>query len=253
MYALASDFDNTLYFSDIEGYYKPKDISAIKKFQQEGHLFGLCTGRPFIGALEPTQGIINFDFYIVTTGACIYDKHFNKIYSQCIDRSLIKSIYETFKDHAICLVQGNGYLYVFNPLHQRESSEYLCVPTPDDIDTDLIYGISLMTPNDPLKSKWIASEINRLYGDQIIAYQNVDSVDVVKKGCSKGHGIQFVKEYFHLDKIAAIGDSYNDIPMLQTADEAFTFLSSPKDVQSEANYLVSSIEETIHWLCPQSK
>ena len=41
--------------------------------------------------------------------------------------------------------------------------------------------------------------------------------------------------------------------LLQTADEAFTFLSSPKDVQSEANHLVSSIEETIHWLCPQLK
>lgn len=248
MYALASDFDNTLYFSQIDGCYKKEDIKAIKEFQKKGYLFGLCTGRPFIGALEPIKDVLEPDFYIVTTGACIYDKHLNIIYSQCIEISLIKAIHHQFKEDAVCLVQGNGYLYVFDPSHKRESSEYIYVPTPDDIDTDRIYGISLMTPNDIQKSTWIASEINRLYGDQVVAYQNVDSVDVVRKGCSKGSGIRCVKDSLDLDMIAGIGDSYNDIPMLEAADTSFTFLSSPQAVQNKATQLVHGIDEAIEWL-----
>lgn len=48
MKVFASDFDGTIHFVDekIGGYFKQEDLRAIKKFQENGNLFGLCTGRP---------------------------------------------------------------------------------------------------------------------------------------------------------------------------------------------------------------
>ncbi|WP_305151900.1 HAD hydrolase family protein [uncultured Dubosiella sp.] len=39
---LASDYDGTLYFEDG---YKQEDLEAIRAFQKQGNMFGLCSGR----------------------------------------------------------------------------------------------------------------------------------------------------------------------------------------------------------------
>ncbi len=52
MKILASDFDNTLYFHNSM---KENDLKAIKKFQEKGNLFGICTGREINGIIEPSK------------------------------------------------------------------------------------------------------------------------------------------------------------------------------------------------------
>ena len=92
----------------------------------------------------------------------------------------------------------------------------------------------------------LCNELNLRYGDTMIGYQNSTNVDIVFKGISKGTGIQFIKRYFNTDKIYGIGDSYNDLPMLETVDIPFTFHSSPKPVKEQAAYLVDDIAEAIN-------
>ena len=73
--AFASDLDGTLCESDWETRTQtidPVDIEAVRRYQQEGGLFGVCTGRAFVAAAEPLEGLLEPDFYIVTTGAQIY-------------------------------------------------------------------------------------------------------------------------------------------------------------------------------------
>ena len=78
--------------------------------------------------------------------------------------------------------------------------------------------------------------------------ENKEYIDIVKKGCSKGIAINKVKEAFNIDIIAGIGDSYNDIPMLENADISFTFHSSPDVIKDKATYIVDSICEAIEKL-----
>lgn len=73
-------------------------------------------------------------------------------------------------------------------------------------------------------------------------------MDVVKRGCSKGNAILKLKDVLGLDYVAGIGDSYNDIPMLESADCAFTFVDSPIIVQDKADQLVGSVSEAIELL-----
>ena len=75
--------------------------------------------------------------------------------------------------------------------------------------------------------------------------KNRNSIDIVRKGCSKGTGIKIIKEHYQLEKMAGIGDSYNDLPMLKVVDTAFTFKTSPQEIQKQVHYCVNDIAEAI--------
>lgn len=93
MKILASDFDNTLLFHDQEkSYYRLEDVQAIKKFQAQGNLFGVCTGRSYNGVINWNSEGIEYDFYILCSGAKILDKQGNVIFQKFINKSLVSEI-----------------------------------------------------------------------------------------------------------------------------------------------------------------
>lgn len=49
----------------------------------------------------------------------------------------------------------------------------------------------------------------------------------------------------HLEEVAGIGDSYNDIPMLETVDRSFTFPTSPESLTLIVDDVVDSVEEAL--------
>ena len=78
MKVLASDYDGTLLFNEK---FKEGDLKKIKEFQKAGNLFGLCSGRPFKGIYEFCKPYIDFDFYILCTGALVLNKEREVIYN----------------------------------------------------------------------------------------------------------------------------------------------------------------------------
>ena len=74
---------------------------------------------------------------------------------------------------------------------------------------------------------------------------------MVLKGCSKGEGVNYVKERESIDTkdTYAIGDSYNDIPMFKEAGNSFTFETSEDGVKKEVKYIVNSVAEAIKNYC----
>ena len=65
----------------------------------------------------------------------------------------------------------------------------------------------------------------------MFAFQNLDSIDIVSKGCSKGEAIKRVREHFHIKTFAGIGDSYNDLPMLEVAGLSVAAGNAVEDVK----------------------
>ncbi len=243
MIALASDFDGTLFF-DKEGFeFKEEDIKAISRFQDAGHLFGICTGRPLIGIREPVKERIHFDFYIVSSGAVILDRDLQVIDEKCLSREVLNHIYEDFKDVCRVAVQANQKIYSFHGLIPMPIKQDI-ISSPDEIIGDELYGLSLETDNEE-KAFQVCQRIQEKYGDFVDAYQNIRYVDVVSKGCSKGLAIQNFIQKDHIDLMGGIGDSYNDLPMLEVVDEAFTFHHSPEVVKKSADHLVDSVAQAI--------
>lgn len=246
--ALASDFDGTIHFMFEEVKYKPQDIKAVAEFQQAGNLFGVCTGRSMKGITDYMEGEFTFDFYIFVSGALILDRDFNVIFKKTISRELTQQIHEQYEERVKLVIQANDTVYCFrNPRPMQ-----IVIESLDDIPGDDIYGLSFATGS-PEEANQIAAEVNEKYGHTVKAYANVHNVDIVHKECSKGHAVQIIKEKMNLPFIAGIGDSHNDVPMLEMCDCSFTFSYSPESVQKKATYVVDNAAEAVKILMEKQR
>lgn len=243
MKALASDYDGTLFLHDLEGGFKPENDLKIKEFQNQGNLFGVCTGRPLGGVINAVKGHVDLDFYILATGSVILDKNLNPIYEKPMPKELIREIFEQCGEDEKPAIQAGYDLYVYKQKGPYPI-EQLVIQKFDDLPDKNIYQISFTCGSVENASK-LCQQVNETYKDILIAYQNVDGIDIVSAGCSKGKGLKILKEKLNIDFMCGIGDSYNDVSMLISADRSFTFNYSPKDVQSKATDVVDSIADAI--------
>ena len=246
MKALASDFDGTLYFMNEVVHIKEKDIEAIQRFQKQGHYFGLCTGRPIHCIEKEVFEKIQFDFYILSTGSLILDKHFHKIYEKLLKKDIMIDLYEQYHMDYHVFIQANQYVYFVSD-HQANDIEQVLISDIHEIDHASIYGVSIDAFNEENAHR-IANDIRRQFPDDVEVFVNVKDVDIVSKGCHKGEALKIYKEKKNIDLMCGIGDSYNDIPMLNYADLSFTFYRSPQSVQDMANKLVYDISEAIDYV-----
>lgn len=239
--ALFSDFDGTLYFRD--GMHQ-EDIEAIQDFQSRGNQFALCTGRPLGGVQALIKDKIKPDYYVLCTGGLVLDKDFNVVYAQSIPFETVKEVCDLYDQETIigphCL--DPDYLY-FAHVPNGAPSYIKEFNSIDDFKNREIYSFSLIESS---RAQEITNEINDRYLT-LHAFQNVNAIDIVKRGCSKGEGILKLKELINKET-AGIGDSYNDLEMFRVVDYSFTFKSSPEDVQKQTRYVVSSIKEAIEIL-----
>ncbi|MBQ9058165.1 MAG: HAD-IIB family hydrolase [Atopobiaceae bacterium] len=244
--AFASDFDGTIWFNkDGQWYYHPEDFQAIREFQQAGGLFGISTGRSLVGvesAMErimPPQDIVHFDFFILANGASVLDANHDTIAKTFMDKATIMKLYERYLPESKIVINANGTVYTL----QEPLTNQTKISSFDELEGEL-FGISFWC-EDPSVAARIAAEINRDMPDVALAHQNRWTVDVVGPGCTKGNAVEIVRKHYSLDRIAGVGDSFNDLPMLKSADVAFTFAHAPEELQSHADYVVDKVSDAI--------
>lgn len=243
MKALASDFDGTLFFGNEKDKFKKTDREAIQRFQKKGCLFGLCTGRPLIGIKKVLDKVISCDFYILTTGAVILDKNYQVIYKRVMKKQVMFDIFNEYHQLYDIFIQANHKVYFVSDQSEGDIEQIL-IQSIEDIETDDIFGVSMNAKNEENARK-LCKDIQAKYGHEVDVYQNLEYLDIVAKGCSKGKAIQMLSEIKDIQLMCGIGDSYNDIPMLENADLSFTFHRSPEIVRQKANVVVDSIAEAI--------
>lgn len=238
--ALASDFDGTLFFRKHPGFFKQEDLAAIQKFQAEGGLFGVCTGRSVKGIVDGIGDRIPLDFYILVSGALILDRNRQVLMRKVISWELMKELYDMYSEQFMCVIQANDNVYTMT----EDVPYQVRIHSLEELKDSYIYGISYATGSVE-EAEIVAETIKSRYGEKVSAYRNINYVDVVPAGCSKGNGLNFVKERMHINVMGGIGDSFNDMPMLEEADEPFTFPASPETVRNCAKHIVGSVAEAL--------
>lgn len=245
MKLLASDFDQTLLF---ESKMKIKDVESIKSFQKEGNLFGLCTGRSLKGVLEPSLPYqLTYDFYILLSGALILDRDFHVLYESLISYDLVKDIY-TFNHQQDMSVVVNDERY---KLYKKKIKDFggIHIESFDDLNVSHVSALSFHYSIENIEqAKHDSEAINKKFGHVITAFHNNQHIDIAPIGCSKGEGIKIIRDHFHLknEAVFGIGDTYNDLPMLNEVHTGFTFDYSPLEVQSKACHIVEHLSDAIH-------
>lgn len=238
--AVASDFDNTLYFMGDEEPMRASDIFGILYFQQRGGLFGICTGRSLIGVTEVIGPYIRPDFFILASGALVVDGNGQILHKKCLPLDIVKSIYDRFSDSLRVVIQANDTVYTFGSKSYLQSK----ISSFEELEGADVYGVSMAAP-DPETAAAAAEKINELYGKDVTAFQNVTHVDVAPAGCSKGSGIEVVRKAFGVRQMYGVGDSFNDIPFLSSVDHPYSMAGSPDEVTRISEGTVRSVSELL--------
>ena len=245
----ASDFDGTMYF------YKAPDpdklpaanVEWIRRYQEAGHLFGLCTGRQ-VGGLTPfITGLVRPDFYITSTGANIVDGELKPIFKRGVDRDIADAIVKEMNPKGYRLTLDiEGDICVFAKMDYP--GFYYVITGVDDAPEGLIHQVSIHTES-PDEAARVSAWINEHFGDHVNAFQNVQEVDIAPLGCTKGKGVLLLKQYMKQQygdiTLFGIGDSINDLPLIEAADISYTFPYAPPSVQEKATLVVPTIVDAL--------
>ncbi|MGL4742172.1 MAG: HAD-IIB family hydrolase [Sarcina sp.] len=243
---LISDVDHTIYFLDDRSI---KNSKAIKEFQKAGNKVIACTGRSLNGIIETEKEInVKFDHYLLLNGAMVVDEEKNIISHKYIDESCIQGILDITGDANVSVCVNDGFDYhLVKGNHPSFEIENL-----DRLKVNKLSGLSVAYRGDDgifddLLNR-IANQINQKYGEVVTAYKNTKYIDIVPKGCSKGNAIKELQEEWKLENkdIYTIGDSENDITMLENKDYvSFTFDNSKAFLKEVVNHVVDEFPECI--------
>lgn len=245
----ASDFDGTLYFYKAEDPDKlpAASVEKIREYQDEGHFFGLCTGRQ-VGGLTPfIEGLVKPDFYITSSGSNIVDRHLRPIRTRGIDPAIAQEIVDLLQPKGFRMtLDVGGEICVFDKMDYP--GKYYVIRSVEDIPEGLIHQVSAHTESLEEAAENVAL-VNDRFGGAVQAFQNVVEIDIAPKGCSKGKGVEVLRDYYREKYgdilLFGIGDSLNDLPLIEAADVSYTFPYAPVEVREKVTKVVDTIVDAL--------
>ena len=249
----ACDIDGTLMAN---GYINPRNVEKIEYFMSEGDCFSLSTGRT-VGAVGPVlRQIKRVSPSIVSNGSMIYDYENKKVLDELfVDKSdyyIVKKVMDMGLNVGIEVHSGDRVLTLCRTEETDIHQKYEWLES-----TDIGYG-------EAVKYRWnkavmlFSCEADREAAKEMIAKQNVNSdfvytsaviADKVRyyyeqfpKGVSKASALKKLCKILNIQKgnVFAMGDYYNDLEMIKTADIGAVPSGAPDDVRQYADYTAVS-------------
>lgn len=225
---LVSDFDNTLYVSD-NGIIQ--NNKRIKEFINSGNLFIIATGRSYI---DISKMILKYDipynYLICNDGGTIFDNSGKLLYKKDIPINIAYDIIDYIKinnlEELTYIDSGFDYTRV--------------------IDADVNAIIIRYTHN--IDSERILNEIQNNFS-QVHGYISDNWINITERTVNKANGIKYLIKYLNLnrDYIYTIGDTINDISMIQEYNGG-CMINSTDDLKQHCSNYFSSVSEYIDYI-----
>ncbi len=253
---ITSDVDDTLVSN---GTISEKNIKKIEYFMNEGGMFSVATGRSANAISTVTDNLKHFSPSVVANGCIVYDYNNNEILYQEIipqtDHKLLKAIIDA-KLNVGCEIHSG--IKSFTLLRNSEADfhqEYEGYEAPDcsfeEADRLMWNKVIFLTEEitEFEKIKELAKELkissSLISTGMFSGDKRHDFLEIVPKGVSKATAINKLCEILKIEngKSFAIGDYYNDVPMLKNADIAAVTFGAPDDVKLFADYITAPCED----------
>lgn len=239
------DIDGTIW--DDQMVIPQSTIDAIRKLRENGHKAFLCTGRAKGNVTSPKLLEIGFDGIIAACGAYIeVDNQILK--NELLPQDLVKRIVDTCQKNKMPVV--------------LESATYHWISEQgfeDDPFVDYLWE-DLGPWAKPMRGYETDMEINKFSAD-IIEGTNFEAirqdleqemeillhphqvVEFLPKGISKSTGIQWVCDTYGISRedTYAIGDSVNDIEMLEFVGHGIAMGNASEETKAVADYVTEEI------------
>ncbi len=245
------DLDGTLYHNNT---ITKEDIEAIKSLKDESIVFNIATGRVFSQAIGLIEDKFDIDgCYISENGSYINNNDREQIFKGTIDDDIVKKVIARFESENATLYFKHGGVVVL----AQEEDCFKNYSRSYTIDEDFIKRDSF---DDKIGNIGVVSkdieELSRiemymkLEFDEVldIYFSSENTLNFVPKGISKRSAIERVCNDLNIsiDEIATIGDSPNDINMLENMKYSFAMAHARESVAVVANYKAKSVADAIN-------
>lgn len=247
------DLDDTLLQEDLT--ISPRTKQSLLDAQAKGVRVVLASGRPtgaiwrYAHELQLTAHdgwIISFNGAVVTS--CATGELF---FEQSLSQSEIHEIYDLAQS------QGAGILsYVNDEIVTPQANEWTAVEhtltgmpvreVPDFKAVIPATAVKAIVVQEPSFLRKVAEALR----PQVIDRWNMVIskpffLEFTQKGIDKRHSLDLLARHLGLQatEIMAIGDSYNDVGMMEYAGLGVCMANGPLDVQAKANHITASNQE----------
>ncbi|MCR4776804.1 MAG: HAD family hydrolase [Saccharofermentans sp.] len=258
----------TLYVTDLDGTLMHNDlsvsdysVSTINELVEKGMAFTYATARS-INSARTITGRLNLKLPVITrngavladntTGACleksVFTKDEVKLLKQLIPElprcgfvscffgdEMIKAYVPV--EHTVCF---QGYLDYYK--NDRAKTE---VPDLESMFCGIPGYVTLISSKEDLDP--IHERVRSYPGWECIfqkdIYRDEYWLEICPQNCTKAKAVLKLKEEYGFDKVVVFGDSVNDIPMFNAADEAYAVSNAIEEVKKAATEVIGSNEE----------
>ena len=241
---ICSDLDGTLLTK--ENTISEKTKAAIKKVKEKGVMFCIATGRMFSSAsifaaeLGLKSPIISYN------GALIKDFVTKEVYfSRTIDIEVAQKILYLCRDN-----DWLAQLYVDDILYFKEPNETTKryekhVNVPAHFVGNSLYDLQgapdkILLNVDSSKSKDITQILQDSFKDKVFVTSSNDRfIEIVAPGVNKGFAVESLAASINIssDEVMCIGDSYNDLEMIQYAATSVAMGNANETLKNAASFV----------------
>ena len=246
---LAVDLDGTLIGPDLE--IRPRVATAMATARAAGIIGCIVTGRMFQATL-PYARRLEFDQPIICyQGAAVVDPNSDEVLQHiAVENSLVLEISQrVLADGMHLQLYANDQFYVQNENEFSELYARLSGVRPVHVDSLL----EEFRFSDATKIVVIdRAERAGAYADQLktifqhrayITRSFPEFIEILNPAVDKGQALRFVATNagVEIDQVVAIGDSWNDVPLLRAAGFGIAMSSSPRELLDVADAVVPDV------------
>jgi len=263
-YLLVSDLDGTLFGKD-STVIPERNIAAINEFIAEGGKFSLATGRGVYIARLRTANVPRNAPDLLFNGAVVYDfKTDSCIYStglfceECYD--LYEQILEKYQKASAVILSG---AYAYCKDETPRFTEFLKVLSLENAyrvfdnvrNVEFPWFKILVGCPDAEYISYMEKELTLDPELFSCVKSRPELLEITSVNTDKGSGLRKLAELLNIDmkNTAAVGDYYNDKPMLDAAAYSFVPENGAEDLKRTATAIVchhenGSIGDVLDWL-----
>ncbi|WP_164491623.1 HAD family hydrolase [Staphylospora marina] len=251
-----SDLDNTLF---TEGKtVREEDRRAIRRLAESGVRICLASGRMDKELLCVAEELGVSCHRISQNGAFVYTQSGESLLSVHFEGNLARRLFEeSLKTGVAVFLSTEDRMLVPRMTEQIRAIEHrMLFPVEenprvfDEIGRSLKPSkICLIGPIERLLS--LRSLVNDMVPGQVDTFiSDRDCLDLMPPGISKGNALRILREHLGIrpEETVTIGDSYNDISMLESVPHSFAMAHADEEVKRRAARTAESVAEAVEWV-----
>lgn len=218
-----------------------RNQKAIAAAREKGHMVFINTGRSLGNIPEVLSSQFNVDGVICGSGAMI-TMNGETVFQASMSKDLIRRLTEyAFENRKLWYIfEGLKKVYAVSNDIRKRADFQIPLNKPEDyhvMDDDEIQVLAMGVE--------VPSDFKELFKDEITVFQFETYADCVIKGLNKATGIEKVLELTGIkrENTIAIGDSNNDMDMINYAGVGVAMANSQQSILDIADYITDSAKD----------